>query len=231
MNGHWQEFARELPWFVAGRDVRVGKLLPPGSWHASDAFGRLFPRLGRLLGTASTSRVVVDGRPFTLFSWEIADRLLAWLAPLPGAAAEGVYPGHLTLLAEFGGITERAGEFEGQWLLNTTESLTQREATHDASFIRDYAWAFDEVGGIPIDLTAFYSVSREANGNCTLCHRVTGEVLLFAPDHAFNHVTPLEGCPEYTLYRLQGAPRFEAWVEEVAGQWIDEVERGRRTRG
>jgi hypothetical protein len=33
------------------------------------------------------------------------------------------------------------------------------------------------------------------------------------------HVTPLEGCPDYTLYRLRGAPRFEDWVEAVADQW------------
>jgi len=123
-------------------------------------------------------------------------------------------------LAEFGGITERAGEFEGQWLLNTNESLTADEAAHDAAFIRDCDWAFEEVpGGIPIDPGAYYSISREANGNSTLCHRTSGEVLMFAPDHSFTHLVPLEGCPEYTLYRINGAPGFVDWVEVVAQQW------------
>jgi len=31
-------------------------------------------------------------------------------------------------------------------------------------------------------------------------------ILLLAADLPFDHVTPLEGCPDYTLYRLRGAP-------------------------
>jgi hypothetical protein len=92
--------------------------------------------------------------------------------------------------------------------------------TYDAMFIRDYAWAFSQAGSkIPIDLTAHYSIAREFNGNTTLCHRVTGEVLLFAPDHAFEFVTPLEGCPDFTLYRIEGARDIRGWVDCVSRQW------------
>jgi hypothetical protein len=107
-------------------------------------------------------------------------------------------------------------------LLNTNDSLTLQEARHDASFIQDYERAFQPTPGhIPIDMRAYYSISREANGNDTLCHRVTGEVLLFAPDHSLEHVVPLEGCLEFTLYRINGGATFSEWVEAVARQWAE----------
>jgi hypothetical protein len=59
---------------------------------------------------------------------------------------------------------------------------------------------------------------------------MAGDVPLFAPDHSFNHVVPLAGCPEYTLYRINGAAGFVEWVETVAKQWMAEWARGRPTR-
>src|SRR4029453_111797 len=192
----------------------------------------LLPARAPLLGTARTSTVSVGDEAFVLFWGEGRDCVLSWLARPPERAADGLYPPHRTLLSEFGGVTERGGEFEDQWLLNTNESLTAAEASHDAAFLQDYAWAFEDVpGGIPIDMTAYYSISREANGNDTLCHRVAGDVLMFAPDHSFDHVVPLHGCPDYTLYRIKGAPGFVQWVEAVAKQWLDAATRRRRTRG
>jgi hypothetical protein len=87
--------------------------------------------------------------------------------------------------------------------------LTERVAHGDATFIRrDYAWAFKDASiEIPIDLEAFYPIAVEANGNTTFCHRLSGEVVLFAPDHAFDHVELFPGCPAYTLYRLPAATR------------------------
>jgi hypothetical protein len=230
VNSHWEAFAADLPWFVRSRQITVGALSQPGSWNPSLAFSAIFPTLSRLLAAAYTSAVSIDDEAFVLFSWVAGDRLLSWLARPPVTAGGDVYSAHRTLLAEFGGIAERGGEFEKQWLLNTSESLTLREAAHDASFLRDYAGAFEGVpGGIPIDVGAYYSISREANGNTTLCHRVAGDVLLFAPDHSFAHVVPLAGCPDYTLYRINSAPGFVAWVETVAGQWMEAKVQGRPT--
>jgi hypothetical protein len=230
-NRHWQEFAADVTWFAWGRKKRiaVGPPAEPGSWKASRAFAALFPRLAALLEAAHTSSVSVDDERYVLFSWESAGGVRSWLARPPGAAPGDLFPAHRTLLAEFGGVTERAGEFEKQWLLNTNESLTLSEASNDAGFIRDYDWAFEDVpGGIPIELAAYYVISREVTGNATLCHRRDGDVLLFAPDHAFRHVVPLAGCPDYTLYRIKGAPGFVDWVEAVAKQWTAKCVRGRR---
>lgn len=119
---------------------------------------------------------------------------------------------------------ERSNEPE-TWMLNHNEVLTESEAGHDGTtFIQDYAWAFaDAKAEIPIDVAQYYSIAREANGNSTLSHRVTGEVVLFAPDHHFQHVHPYPGCPEFTLYRIEGAATFRDWVNTVARQWHDGI--------
>jgi hypothetical protein len=230
VNQHWNAFAEELTWLVTNRQrIEVSRLSPPGAWVPSREFSNLFPTLAKLLGGAFTSTVSIDDEEFILFSWEGHDRMMSWLTRPPEPAAADVYPAHRTLLSEFGGIAERSGESEEQWLLNTNESLTLAEAGHDATFLRDCAHVFEPIPGrIPIDMTAYYSVSAEANGNDTLCHRVAGDVLMFAQDHAFSHVVPLEGCPEYTLYRIVGAPGFVQWVETVARQWLDQTLRPTR---
>ena len=223
MNRHWESFAADLEWFLsARRRVDVGPLSSAGSWQASEGFRAMFPALTRLLEAAHTSRVRIDDANYVLFSWEGPEGISSWLAPPAESTVDAaLFPAHRALLREFGGISERTNEPDGSWLLNTNESLTLREAQHDATFISDYGWAFEKApGGIPIDTAAYYSMSREANGNNTLCHRVTGDVLLFAPDHAFNYVRPLEGCPDYTLYRINGADTFVGWVEAIAHQWM-----------
>jgi hypothetical protein len=221
-NHHWGSFAEELSWFLTGRRrLEVGALVRPGGWRASSRFGKAFPTLAGLLEAGHTSHIGLDDRDYLLFSWEGRSWISSWLAPSPAADADAaLLPEHRVLLAEFGGITERSGHPDGSWLLNTNQSLTASDARADASFVRHYAWAFEGVpGGIPIVLEDHYPICWEANGNATLCHRTTGEVLFFAPDHGFDDVTPLEGCPPYTLYRRAGGGNFVEWVETVARQW------------
>src|ERR1700722_8153090 len=99
--------------------------------------------------------------------------------------------------------------------------LTEREGTRDGTLLQDFKWAFDDAGlALPIEPIEYYSIAREANGNATLCHRVSGQLLMFAPDHCFEHLTELEGCPEYTLYTINGAGTFCDWVNAVALQWL-----------
>jgi hypothetical protein len=224
VNTDWKAFVGGAPWFLEpGQVAEVGDTRGPDPWRpATSEFDRHFPRLHRLLMRARVTPVDVAGDSYELFTWLEGAESRAWLARPPTAEPpRGLYPAHRTMLRSFGGIVER-NEPLHSWLLNQNEVLTEREAAHDASFIRDYAWAFESVGGIiPIELSAFYSIAREANGNDTLCDRTSGRVLLFAPDHSFTHVTPLAGCPEYTLYELDGARDFVSWVEVVAQQWLD----------
>ena len=221
---HWEELLDAVPWFLEeGQVAEVGRSAAPGAWRPVSAdFSRLFPRLDALLRTASVTPIGLSGRSHQLFSWSHADGYsCAWLAPAPSAdPAAQLHPDHRTLLRSFGGIVERSND-PAWWLLNHNEALTEQEARHDGGFIRDYAQAFGETG-IPIELERFYSIAREANGNTTLCIG-SGEVILFAPDHAFDYVQALPGCPEYTLYRMSGAHSFRDWVNEVARQWHDAI--------
>jgi hypothetical protein len=219
----------QVSWFLApGEEADVHASRSAGAWSAGPGFEELFPALAELLRAAETTELTVRGAPHVLFTWDAAAaNPRSWLCRGPSSdPPASVLPAHATLLQSFGGIVERANEPAGTWLLNQNEVLTEREASYDASFIESYAWAFRETPGrVPISVTDYYSIAREANGNDTLCHRREGTILLFAPDHAFDHLTPLAGCPPYTLYTREGAERFADWVDIVARQWLRALER------
>ena len=224
MNTDWEAFTDAVPWFLArGQIADVGDTAHEGAWHPSrPELASQFPRLVQLLGRARVTPVRIADQQYQLFTWlEGADRR-SWLAQPPvDDVPPGLYSAHGELLRSFGGIVERVEPLES-WLMNQTEVLTVREAAHDASFVGAYAWKFERARAkIPIDPSEFYSIAREANGNDTFCHRTTGAVILFAPDHDFTHVTPLAGCPEYTLYELNGAREFAQWVNVIAEQWLE----------
>ena len=222
MSAYWNTFRESVPWFVEpGVTVHVLPSREAGHWApASSDFAELFPALDRLLRAACTTDVRLGDVPYTLFSWPTGDWTPAWLCRRPESEpAPDLFPAHSALLRSFGGIVEYADEPDS-WLLNNTEALTAAEASHDASFLTSYASAFPSER-IPLDVTTWYSIAREANGNTTLCNRESGQVLLFAHDHSFDHVVPWRGCPDYTLYALDGAPDFRRWVDVVAGQWLE----------
>lgn len=220
---HWEQFVEAVPWFLQdGQVPDVGPSAPPGAWTpASAEFSRLFPELAGVLEEAFVTPVTLGGIPYRLYSWTLAeDEECAWLSPVPPARpAPALHPDHRVLLGSFGGIVERSND-PSWWLLNHNEVLTEAEARHDGAFIRDYGWGLEE-SRIPGPLERLYSIAREANGNTTLCHRESGEVILVAPDHSFDYVEPLPGCPEYTLYRMAGARTFREWVNTIARQWSD----------
>ena len=217
----WNDFIEAVHWFIEpGQNVVVTPARPPGSWQSADpGVAKAFPKLCQLLSAAHLTQLTIDEQPRLLFSWPVVGAIPAWLCAPPSESP----PAHLCavhrlLLRAFGGIIERADEPDS-WLLNHNDALTLREAAHDAAFLRNYAWMFPGER-VPLETADYYSIAREANGNTTLCHRATGDVVLFAPDHAFDHVRCWRGLPEYTLYELKGAPGFVEFVEQIAAQWL-----------
>jgi hypothetical protein len=192
------------------------------AWSPRPGFDSFFPRLTKLLRLAEATELSFANEPHLMFTWRGE---ISWLSPMPSLTPPGhLHPHHATLLRSFGGIVQRFNEPATTWLRNHGEVLTEREAARNASFIEDYAWAFEKSPGyIPIALGDHYSIAREARGNTTLCNGQTGKVLLFAPDHQYKHVTRLADCPENTLYTINRVERFTDWVEAVAQQWLKAV--------
>jgi hypothetical protein len=218
----WAAFNEAVPWFI-NRDAAVQIATRRKTRMLSPLPAALFPPLAELLAMAAATDISVNGTRYELLAWDSSDGdRFGWLCLPPSAnAPRHLHEDHRKLLACFGGIVERFNEPEDTWMLNLNDALTEREAAHDASFIQDYNWAFEDAGlKLPIEPSEYYSIAREANGNTTLCHRVSGQVLMFAPDHSFDHLTEMEGCPKYTLYRIQGAGTFRDWVNGVAVQWL-----------
>lgn len=218
----WDAFIESVPWFTNADTSRVTVFDTKAGYSLSRIATSTFPTLSKLLAKSEHTPVVIENIEYDLLAWDSNDGYrVGWLClPPPSEIPDSLFPCHADLLSAFGGIVERFNEPSETWLLNHNEALTLREASHDASFILDYSWAFTDVGlELPINPGEFYSIAREANGNTTLCHRSSGRVMLFATDHCFEHITPCENCPEYTLYDIDGAHTFQEWVEIVSAQW------------
>ena len=51
--------------------------------------------------------------------------------------------------------------------------------------------------------------------------RADGQLLLFAPDHSHQGVTPLPGCDPYSLMTIEVVPDLATWIETCATAWRD----------
>ena len=223
----WDLFRRDVPWFPAASVVRVAEAVPFDSLGRVDrALEQRFPKLAALLRRAEVTRLETKRGGFELLAWDHGGTRRGWLCDPPGtpgparAPAIPFHPDHVALLGVFGGVTERFNEPDS-WLLNLNSALAARfcrvglEGAYD--YYRD---ACHDHGVAPtVREEDYIAFAFEANGNTTLYHRQTGNVILFAPDHSFDYVTPVEGCPPYTFYRLHGASTLRDWVETVACQW------------
>ncbi|MEO3935602.1 hypothetical protein V3N99_02475 [Dermatophilaceae bacterium Soc4.6] len=182
--------------------------------------------MGRLLTAAQVTPVTIEGVDYEILGWERrGGGRTGWLCPPPTNAAlpSSAHPHHAELLGALGGIFERWQE-PTTWLSGSTESLLRPQLRHSADFLHDHTWRWEEDGlELPIDPAQWYSVSDDANGNATLCHRVDGDVLRWAPHDDFYTKRQLEDCPEGTLYRIDGTPDFRLWVEQLALQWLTVV--------
>jgi len=222
----WELFVEEVPWFLEADDA-VCVSTTTGGFHLPSTVARKFPAFARLLDKSLVTPVSVNNHAFNLIAWNAAGAArMGWLCPASKESPPAdIHRDHADLLRCFGGIVERFNEPDETWLLNQDDVLTRREAANDASLINDYLWAFEEEGvELPIQTTDYYVIARECNGNATLCHRKTGRVLLFAPDHCFDHVTRLQECPENTLYTLDGVATLRDWVNQVAEQWLSYID-------
>ena len=164
--------------------------------------------------------LAVDGTPYELLAWGRPEERRGWLCHPPHSSRLPVHELHRELLTVCGGNVERFGEPDSFWM-NQNEVLTKVAAGIDlAAVFAEYAWLWEDEGlALPIDPREHFCVAVEANGNLTLAHRRSGAIALFAPDHDLTRVTPLPGCPEYSLMTIDDVPDLATWLEVTASTW------------
>jgi len=214
--GDWERFVAEVSWFLEpAQTAELGEARP---WTRGPVAG--LPELSALLESATLTPVRVGAAGYELLAWGPAGERRGWLCapPVPDEPA-ALHRLHRALWTSFGGIVERFGEPESWWL-NQDQVLTAAAANTDLEVLDSYDWLWADAGlELPIDAGEYYVVAEEANGNLTLAHRETGQLLLFAPDHDFDGVTPLPGCPPFSLLTIDDVPDLAAWIEVCARAW------------
>lgn len=213
----WDQFTAEVTWFLdPGQTADIGE---PGPWSRGPL--STLPVLSQLLEAATVTPVSVDDCQYELLSWGPAEGRRGWLCLPPVTDdTDDFHPVQQEFLSKCGGIIERYNE-PISWWNNMNEVLTKDAAsTQVGDVLNDYAWLWQDVGlTVPIQSDDFYVVAVEANGNLTLVERPAGDLLLFAPDHAFDGVTPVAGCPPYSLMTIDDAPDLATWIEVCAAAW------------
>jgi hypothetical protein len=181
------------------------------------------PVLSRLLSTATVTPVRLDGIDHELLAWGPPSDRRGWLCQPPTHGDDANVPEALRAVwTATGGIVEHFGAVSDDWWwLNCNDVLTREAAGHSVEqMLGAYEWMWADEGlEIPIETDDYVPVAIEANGNLTLAHRQTGQVVWFAPDHAASDVTVLPGCPEYSLYTFDGVTDLTSWIEAGAAQW------------
>lgn len=216
----WRTVTDAEPWLVSHATAATIQLAS-SAFRPPPLFEETFPKLAVLLSQARRTIVEMPSGRYTLFAWGTPQSgVRAWLCPLPPEPVPTrAATDHRILLAGIGGITQRFNEPSDSLLLNHDDALTAPEVERDASFLTDYEWAFEESGGIPIRTADWYPAAWEANGNCVLCSRGSGELLFFAPDHSDLTLIPYAQCPPYTLHIRPQMTSLREWVEALAVQW------------
>ncbi|WP_307440824.1 hypothetical protein [Paenibacillus sp. V4I3] len=225
-NNDWNDFNNDISWFIKPNDIVTITETSKGRdfFKFSDSFTRIYPVLSELLKKARVTNVQVNNKPYQLLGWSDHEgNSFGWLVRPPAVDInKPLCNEHKLLLTYFGGITERWNETEISWLLNLNSALTLEDAEEGfqgwENYIADVSNDEDFESYInPNDYIAF---AFEANGNMTLYHKNNSSLIMLAHDHCFEHITPLDGYPEYTIYRINDCPDLVAWVEEVAKQEI-----------
>ncbi|MFI7542811.1 hypothetical protein [Actinoplanes sp. NPDC049599] len=212
----WARFLSEVSWFVQPGDrVSVGE---PQPWDRGPVDG--LPELSTLLAAATRTPLSVGGADYELLAWGPADARRGWLCRPPGDGGDRVPELHRRFWTVCGGVVERFRD-PGGWWMNQNEVLTAAATRENfGEMLAAYSWIWeDENLRVPIDPADYYAAAVEANGNLTLAHREDGRLLLFAPDHGFDRVTPLAGCPPFSLLTFDDLPDLAAWIEVCARAW------------
>ncbi|QGQ96436.1 hypothetical protein EHS13_16870 [Paenibacillus psychroresistens] len=226
LNNDWNDFNNDISWFINPID----KITLSETYHGieffkfSESFISIYPVLSELLLKARVTNIQVNNKSYQLLGWsDFEGNSFGWLAKPPTFEInKPLCNEHKILLSNFGGITERWNETEISWLLNLNSALTLEDAEEGFQGWQDYIADMCNGEGFESYITPndYIAFAFEANGNITLYHKDNSSIIMLAHDHCFEHIIPLEGYPEYTIYRINECPNFVSWVEQIAIQEI-----------
>lgn len=213
----WDHFIKQTPWFLRPNETAIVDEEAP--WSRGPVAG--LPYLSALLASSTLTSVSVSGIDYELLAWGPPSSRQGWLCHPPREASPGqVCSVHRNFWSVCGGIVERFGERNSEserqdWWLNQNEILTVAASQISVSEpLEAYSWIWEEAGQkIPIIPEEYYVVAMESNSNLTLVHQESGELILFAPDHAFEGVTSFSECPDCSLFIIDDIPDLASWIE------------------
>jgi hypothetical protein len=230
LSSDWDMFTEYVTWFVKpGSRVAIKLSHAPAKavFAPTKDFQERFPRMTALISASRISQLDIEGVQYLLYTWAVSETArCGWLCEMPSLVAnEAFHSDHQLLLRSFGGVRECFNEPPNTWLQNLNWSVCASKCGFlgfkEIADLREFISPEKEGTNCSLvsELDQYVRFALEANGNFTAYRRADSTVVMFAPDHSFKHIIPVDGCPEYSFYRIPGAPTFVDWIEEVAGQW------------
>lgn len=226
MNLDFETFKKDINWFIRPNDL-VTLYDTESVLNLSDNFTSTFPKLSQLIQKARKLEFSVNNNPYRLFSWTNKyNKSCGWLTKIELEDTDNIVLAkeHELLLKEIGGISESYHQPEPA-LTNNQDYLFLKSAciTGIGEWEEYYENLCEEEHKQPIQYNDFICFALEVNGNMTMYEKNSGKVLLFAHDHWFENVDPLEDQPEYTFYTIQDVDNFVDYVEKIAEEWSEAV--------
>jgi hypothetical protein len=223
MNKDLAAFIDDISWFFQENDkVEIEEK----SFDLSDDFNLIFPKLTELIECARKTHLRINNVPHILFAWnDIDDEIFGWLNKIEDFenTPNQLSKEHKILLKNIGGIQESFNQPEDSLTNNQNFMFIGTECSFGiGSWDEYYKETCDEQNIESINHSKLICFVEEANGNKTLYDTISNDILLFASDHCFDDIKPIDGQPEYTFYKYNNIKSFTDYVEKVADEWMEE---------
>ncbi len=224
MNKDLTAFAEDISWFFQENDkIEIEQY----TLELSDDFKKIFPKLTELIDCSRKTFLRINNKPHILFAWnDIDDEIFGWLNKVEESesVSDKLSDEHKILIQNIGGIQESFNQPEDSLTNNQNFMFIGSDCSYGIGSWNEYYYETCVEENIePIDHSDLICFVEEANGNLTCYNPKNSEIILFAPDHCFENITPIKGQPEYTFYKYDNIKSFKNYVEKVAEEWLVEI--------
>ena len=210
------EFQEEF----SGREIQKGHT--EIGLSLTDKHRNRFPEMCRLLALARVTRVKIDNQDYLCLGWLEDESRTVWLCNKPQANCIYLSPDHQLIASLIGGISTTV-----ETISSSLANLNWALATNPSQIIPNYdipKSRFIRIADIPpFEFQNYYVIAEGANGAQTICHKKTGKLIVISHSSA-DGLAPLPKWPENSLFIIEGTPSFQVWVEQLAEDYLSEIE-------